>query len=143
MTYLNLVWRAVTPSRRARRVRFVASMVAATLVIVDAIVLSLLIAGVPKVPLGFRTIRAHDTVGAAEVGAIVCGIIVLLQWDRRRIRHIAASGVCAMIVVALTSRAALSPRTIPVGDQALIESYTLLATHGKLTVGPYSRLGWH
>ena len=56
MTYLNLVWRAVMPSRRARRVRFVASMVAATLVIVDAIVLSLLIAGVPKVPLGFRTI---------------------------------------------------------------------------------------
>ena len=34
-------------------------------------------------------------------------------------------------------------RTSPIGDMALLESYTLLATQGKLLVGPYSRYGWH
>src|SRR3954454_9144025 len=97
MNRLRLIWRAVSLSPRARRVRFAASMIAATLATVDAIALGLLIAGAPNVSLGFRTIRAHDTVGAAAAGAIICGIIVLLQCDRRRVRHIAAVGVCAMI----------------------------------------------
>src|SRR4051794_37436259 len=116
MNRLRLIWRAVSLSPRARRGRFAAPMIAATPAPVAGFALGPLTAGAPTVRLGFRTIRAHDTVGAAAAGAIICGIIVLLQCDRRRVRHIAAVGVCAMIAVALTSRAALSPRTFPVGD---------------------------
>ena len=48
-----------------------------------------------------------------------------------------------MILLTVSIYSAGTRRTFPIGDGALIESYTLLATQGKLVVGPYSRYGWH
>ena len=50
-----------------------------------------------------------------------------------------ASGVAALILYARTADAAFAP----VGDIALIETYTIHATHGELLLGPYSRYGWN
>lgn len=55
---------------------------------------------------------------------------------------------CAGVIVAATSTVAISiARTAspvpPTGDTAVIESYTIQASEGRLLVGPYSRFGWH
>jgi hypothetical protein len=55
---------------------------------------------------------------------------------------------CAGVIVLATSAAAMAiARTAspapPTGDMAIIESYTIQASEGRLLVGPYSRFGWH
>jgi hypothetical protein len=52
---------------------------------------------------------------------------------------LALSGVLALIVFAGTADSAFAPA----GDIALIESYTVHATHRELFLGPYSRFGWN
>jgi hypothetical protein len=52
---------------------------------------------------------------------------------------LAACGAAALIVYARTADAAFAPA----GDIALIETYTIHATHGELLLGPYSRYGWN
>jgi hypothetical protein len=52
---------------------------------------------------------------------------------------LALSGALALIAFARTADAAFAPA----GDIALIESYTVHATHRELFLGPYSRFGWN
>ena len=52
---------------------------------------------------------------------------------------LAVCGAAALIFYARTADAAFAP----VGDIALIETYTIHATHGELLLGPYSRYGWN
>ena len=52
---------------------------------------------------------------------------------------LAACGAAALIIYARTADAAFAPA----GDIALIETYTIHATHGELLLGPYSRYGWN
>ena len=59
------------------------------------------------------------------------------------LRRAALVCLTGTILLAVCIYSAGARRTFPIGDGALIESYTLLATQGKLVVGPYSRYGWH
>jgi hypothetical protein len=52
---------------------------------------------------------------------------------------LAVCGAAALIFYARTADAAFAP----VGDIALIETYTIHATRGELLLGPYSRYGWN
>jgi hypothetical protein len=52
---------------------------------------------------------------------------------------VAVCGAAALIFYARTADAAFAP----VGDIALIETYTIHATDGQLLLGPYSRYGWN
>jgi hypothetical protein len=52
---------------------------------------------------------------------------------------LAVCGAAALIFYARTADAAFAP----VGDIALIETYTIHATHGEMLLGPYSRYGWN
>jgi hypothetical protein len=88
-------------------------------------------------------IRPRDVVGAAQVAAVLCGIVMVLGWHRRAIRYAALISLAGVALLAMAHAAASSRRAFPVGDFALIESYTLMATQRKLVVGPYSRYGWH
>jgi hypothetical protein len=138
------VWRRLANSSRFRRIRVIVAAVSALLAITDIIVVTLLISEAqPIVRLGFRVVRPHDVVGAAELAAVLCGLVAVLLWHRRALRRVALIGLGVMAVVAATSATALSEPTFPVGDRALLESYTLLATKGQIMVGPYSRFGWH
>ena len=56
------------------------------------------------------------------VGSIVASVIVL-----------------GVLVTTLRS----TPQTYPIGDRALLETYTLHAAHGDLSVGAYSRRRWN
>ena len=126
---------------RARRVVILA---AAALAIVDLIALILLVSGAQnRVWVGFRVIRVRDVAGAALVGAVLCGIVMLLEWQRRAIRYAALVAAAAVVALAMANATASSRRAFPIGDLALLESYTLMATQRKLVVGPYSRYGWH
>jgi hypothetical protein len=49
------------------------------------------------------------------------------------------AGCLALVVYARTADASFSP----VGDIALIETYTIHATQGEQLLGPYSRFGWN
>jgi hypothetical protein len=51
-----------------------------------------------------------------------------------------AIALLAAIAVALTRHAAPN---FPVSDLAVTETYTILASQGRLLVGPYSRFSWH
>ena len=52
---------------------------------------------------------------------------------------LAVCGAGALVVYARTADAAFAPA----GDIALIETYTIHATHGEILLGPYSRYGWN
>ncbi len=127
-----------------RRVRPFLLVAAATLAIVDLAAIILLVSGAQRmVWVGFRVIRPRDVVGAAQVATGLCGIVMVLGWDRRAIRYAALVTLAGVGLLAMANAAASSRRAFPIGDFALIESYTLLATQRKLVVGPYSRYGWH
>jgi hypothetical protein len=117
---------------------------AATLAIVDLAAIILLVSGAQRrVWVGFRMIRPHDVVGAAQVAALLCGMVMVLGWHRRGIRYAALATLTGLALLTMVITAGSPRRTFPIGDGALIESYTLLATQGRLVVGPYSRYGWH
>ncbi len=97
----------------------------------------------PRVWVGFRMIRPHDVVGAAQVAAVFSGIVMVLEWDRRSIRYAALAALAGLALLTMVITTGTPRRTFPRGDTALIESYTLMATQGTLVVGPYSRYGWH
>ena len=127
-----------------RRVRPLLIVAAATLAIADLIAIILLVSGAQSlVSVGFRVIRPRDVIGAAQVGAVLCGMVMVLGWQRRATRYAALVTLTGMALLAMVNTAGSSRQTFPVGDGALIESYTLLATQRKLVVGAYSRYGWH
>jgi hypothetical protein len=126
------------------RARTLLTIIAGTLAIIDLVAIALLISGSQRsVGLGFRLLRPNDVFGAAEVGAALCGIVAVSAWRRQWLRRAGVIGAIAMLLLALCVGSARSRRTFPGGDAALIESYTLLATQGRLVYGPYSRFGWH
>jgi len=132
------------PRITSGRVRALATAIAATLAVIDLYAIVLLISGAQRrVRLGFRIVRPHDVFGAAEVCVVLCGIVVALGWRHRALRRAALVCMTGTILLAVSIYNAGAKRTFPIGDGALIESYTLLATQGKLVVGPYSRYGWH
>src|SRR4029453_2186023 len=125
------------------RARILLTTIAATLAIIDLVAIALLMTGRQRaVGLGFRLLRSNDVFGAAEVGAALCGIVAISGWGRRWLRRVGVIGAIAMLLLALCVGSAKSRRTFPVSDGALIESYTLLATQGRLVYGPYWRYGW-
>jgi hypothetical protein len=67
----------------------------------------------------------------------------LLRSDGRRVNRYAIGACGILLFVALQVGLRWAPPTQPVGDQAILEIYTLHAAHGTLTVGPYSRFGWN
>ncbi len=126
------------------RVRTLATAIAATLAIIDLSAIILLISGAQRtVRLGFRTVHPHDVFGAAQVSVVLWGIVVALGWRHRVLRRAAIICMAGTILLTVSIYSAGARRTFPVSDMAIIESYTLLATQGKLLVGPYSRFGWH
>src|SRR5437762_3607669 len=126
------------------RARTLLTTIAGTLAIIDLVAIALLMTGSQRsVGLGFRLLRPSDVFGAAEVGAALCGIVAVSAWRRPWLRRAGVIGAIAMLLLALCVGSARSRRTFPVSDDALIESYTLLATQGRLVYGPYSRYGWH
>ena len=58
---------------------------------------------------------------------------------RASVGALVLSGVLALVAFARTA----DPSFAPAGDIALIESYTVHATHRELFLGPYSRFGWN
>jgi hypothetical protein len=141
---LRTEWHRLGHSSTAIRWRHIVAIATAILALADIIIIALLITGVTsRVRLGFRLVQPHDILGAAQLGAVLCGLVVLSAWRQRVARNIAMVAMTAMLLIALSVHAASSQRHFPIGDHALIESYTLLATQGKLLVGPYSRFGWH
>jgi hypothetical protein len=63
---------------------------------------------------------------------------------RRAALKIGGAALLVAIAVLLSSYLIGSrPRTYSVGDEALLEIYTLEAVHGRLQVGAYSRFGWN
>jgi len=54
--------------------------------------------------------------------------------------------VAVVVALAAAMSLALTPQaapTFPVSDLAVTETYTILASQGRLLVGPYSRFSWH
>ena len=126
------------------RARALLTTIAGTLAIIDLVAIALLMTGRQRaVGLGFRLLRPNDVFGAAEVGAALCGIVAVSAWPRRWLRRAGVIGAIAMLLLALSAGSARSRKTFSTSDRALIESYTLLATQGRLVYGPYSRYGWH
>ena len=122
----------------------IAAALAATLAILDLAVILLVVSGTQKVVrLGFRMVRPHDVFGAAQVAVALWTIVVALGWRHRVARRAALVCVAATMLLTAGIYGAESRQTFPIGDGALIQLYTLLATKGKLVVGPYSRYGWH
>ena len=81
--------------------------------------------------------------GPPRLCVVLWGIVVALGWRHRVLRRAAVVCMTGTILLTASIYGAGTRRTFPIGDGALIESYTLLATQGKLVVGPYSRYGWH
>jgi hypothetical protein len=66
--------------------------------------------------------------------------IIMLTY--RRLVVVAALVTAGLLALTAYSRNA-SADFVPIGDIALIESYTRYASQGELLLGFYSRLGWH
>ena len=79
----------------------------------------------------------------------------LVLWPLRGIPHLvtrvsqrpmwAVGSIVASVLVLgfLVTTLRSTPQTYPVGDKALLETYTLHASHGNLSVGAYSRFRWN
>src|SRR3954468_12664414 len=131
-------------STTVKNARTLLTTIAGTLAIIDLVAIALLMTGSQRsVGLGFRLLRPSDVFGAAEVGAALCGIVAVSAWRRPWLRRAGVTAGIAMLLLALCVGSARSRRTFPVSDGALIETYTLLATQGRLVYGPYSRYGRH
>ena len=136
------------PRTTARRIltlaTAIAATLAATLAILDLSAIILLMSGAQKtVRFPLRIVRQNDVYGAAQVGIVLWGLVLAVGWRHRALRRAAVVCLTAMILLTVSLYAANTRQTFPIGDGALIESYTLLAAQGKLVVGPYSRYGWH
>lgn len=56
---------------------------------------------------------------------------------------VAAATLVIVAILAASWMLRTKPATVSVGDEALLEIYTLHAAHGVLRVGPYSRFQWN
>ena len=90
--------------------------------------------------LGPIRVRITSAARPLILGAVFA-VAGLFQSGRRGVAAAALglSGVLALVVYARTA----DPAYAPAGDIALIESYTIHATHRELFLGPYSRFGWN
>ena len=88
----------------------------------------------------------------ASLGEIGTGFVVWpfrgLSYLAFRVRQRPAWSIgavvgSALILSVLVTSLASTPQTYPVGDKALLETYTLHAAHGSLRVGAYSRFLWN
>ena len=88
----------------------------------------------------------------ASLGEIGTGFVVWpfrgLSYLAFRVRRRPAWSIgavvgSALLLSVLVTSLASTPQTYPVGDKALLETYTLHAAHGSLRVGAYSRFLWN
>ena len=140
----NLRMPRATSTRVRTLVIATAATLAAILAIIDLTAILLVMSGGQKVVrLGFRMIRPQDIFGAAQVAVVLWAIVVALAWRHRVVRRAALVCLIAMMLLTAGIYRGNARQTFPIGDGALIQIYTLLASQGKLVVGPYSRYGWH
>ena len=91
------------------RARTLLTIIAGTLAIIDLVAIALLITGAQRsVGLGFTLLRSPHVFGAAEVGAVLCGIVAVSAWRHRWVRRAAIIGGIAMLLVALSVGSARS-----------------------------------
>ena len=88
-------------------------------------------------------VRAVDFARPLSLGAALAAVLLLYGWKQRAFRLVAVALLAAFATLALAGYARQASPYVPVGDLALIESYTIDASDGKLLVGAYSRFGWH
>src|SRR5712692_3882804 len=88
-------------------------------------------------------VRAVSFARPLSLGAALAGVLLVYGWKHRAFRLVAVALLVAFATLALAGYARQAAPYAPVGDIALIESYTIDASGGDLLVGPYSRFGWH
>ena len=87
----------------------------------------------------FRVLFANDGRPAEGCQAQRCEILSRVFSQSRVI--VAGAALVGAVTIALWARQATDFAQI--GDPAVIESYTWMASRGALTLGPYSRFQWH
>ncbi len=95
------------------------------------------------ISVGPLRIRARDPQEAAAFAGGFLVLFLLVYGRMRAARWLVAAGAAVLAALALTAIAVRAPHGLPVGDAALLQSYTLLTTRGELLLGPYSRFAWH
>jgi hypothetical protein len=88
-------------------------------------------------------VRASDFTRPLLLGAALAAVLLVYGWKQRGFRLVAVALLAASATFALAGYARQAPAYAPVGDMALLESYTIDASSGNLLVGPYSRFAWH
>src|SRR5258706_2457511 len=88
-------------------------------------------------------VRAVGFVRPLSLGAALAAVLLVYGWKQRSFRLVAVALLFAFATLALLAYARQAAPYVPVGDLALIESYTIDASGGKLLVGAYSRFGWN
>jgi hypothetical protein len=124
--------------------RKVVAIVLALVAAMDVVAIVLLMSGAQRVVrLAGRPLHVQDIPGAAELGAALCAVLVAVCWRSRPLRATAAAGLAVIPVLGLIAVARRAPAAFPIGDIALIEIYTRLASQANVLLGPYSQYGWH
>ncbi len=119
-------------------------VVAGSIAVADLLLLAfVLVTGRFLLRAGPLRLRTNDYVGFATASLAIWAVFVALAWTRPRLRRGALAGLAVAACCSLIVVAQHAPSLLPVGDAAVIELYTLLATHGQILVGPYSRFIWH
>ena len=118
-------------------------VVAAAALIDLAIVLLVLAAGRLSLRIGPVRLRSAGDERLAAISVAIWALCAFVLWRPRWLRRVAVAGLVIVFVLGVVLLARRTPFVFPIGDGAVIESYTLLATQGKLLLGPYSRFIWH
>lgn len=88
-------------------------------------------------------IRVFDFARPLSLAAALAAVLLIYGWTQRSFRRLAVALLVVSATFALAGFARQTAPYAPIGDLALIESYTIDASSGQLLVGPYSRFGWH
>lgn len=126
------------------RRRYSAPLVIAV-VALAALVLAILILGGAETTHRFGPVRIRSSAIGRPLLLVVAASLVLLalEWRSRAWRIGALTLLTASGVLAAIAAARSAPSFVAIADIGVEELYVLLATRGRLLVGPYSRFGWH
>lgn len=112
--------------------------------IVAGIALALVAFGLNgRLTLGPLALSINDARKPLAWGSVAATWLLVGEWTQSRWRRFALAALTMMALLALISYGRHAEPVITDSDFAVGELYTELATRGQLSVGPYSRFGWH
>ena len=135
----------MTLLRRPWRIRLTLSALLTLAALLDLAVIILLLAYDSGLLIRFGPVnlRIRDMFRVLVVGVVIHAALLVSCWPIVFWRRLTMAMAASLLLCALLVTARHTPPVWSVADEAIIELYTMNATHGEQLLGGYSQFGWH